>query len=120
MNDDVEILHIITEPTRYEILCLLLRHTYCVRALARKLGISEPAVSQHMNVFKRYGLVTGQKYGYQMHYRVERERVLAALESVSAAFNMRLYDDENAVSRSCTCEFASECSRSRKIYGGEQ
>ena len=84
MNDDVEIVHIITEPTRFAILCLLIDHNYCVRALARKLNISEPAISQHMNVFKRYDLVTWKKLGYQVHYHVKRERVVQALSGLTS------------------------------------
>ena len=43
---DLELLHIITMPTRYQILMLLLNHHYCGKALSAKLGISESAVSQ--------------------------------------------------------------------------
>ena len=38
---DLELLHIITMPTRYQILMLLLYHHYCGKALSSKLGISE-------------------------------------------------------------------------------
>lgn len=111
MNDDVEIVRVITEPTRYAIMCLLLKHNYCVRALARKLGISEPAVSQHMNVFKRYGIVTGHKLGYQVHYRIDRERITAALASVTGTLST--CDSDEKLSRFCTCEFSEECSRKK-------
>ena len=49
---DLELLHIITMPTRYQILMLLLNHHYCGKALSAKLGISESAVSQHLQVLK--------------------------------------------------------------------
>ncbi len=49
---DLELLHIITMPTRYQILMLLLNHHYCGKALSSKLGISESAVSQHLQVLK--------------------------------------------------------------------
>ena len=55
---DLELLHIITMPTRYQILMLLLNHHYCGKALSAKLGISESAVSQHLQVLKNCGLVT--------------------------------------------------------------
>ena len=120
MNDDVEIVHIITEPTRFAILCLLIDHNYCVRALARKLNISEPAISQHMNVFKRYDLVTWKKLGYQVHYHVKRERVVQALSGLTSVFNLNLEGYENELSRTCTCEFAEECSCRRKRLSGEE
>ena len=120
MNDDVEIVHIITEPTRFAILCLLIDHNYCVRALARKLNISEPAISQHMNVFKRYDLVTWKKLGYQVHYHVKRERVVQALSGLTSVFNLNLEGSENELNRACTCEFADECSCRRKRLSGEE
>ena len=120
MNDDVEIVHIITEPTRFAILCLLIDHNYCVRALARKLNISEPAISQHMNVFKRYDLVTWKKLGYQVHYHVKRERVVQALSGLTSVFNLNLEGHENELNRACTCEFADECSCRRKRLSGEE
>ncbi len=41
---DIELLHTITMPTRYQILMLLLEHHYCGKALAAKIGISEAAI----------------------------------------------------------------------------
>lgn len=43
-----ELIRAIGEPMRLRILELLTRRQYCVRSLARMLGISEPAVSQHL------------------------------------------------------------------------
>lgn len=113
MNQEVEIVHAITEPMRYAILCLLMEHDYCVRALARKLGISEPAVSQHMNVLKRYSLVEGRKLGYQVHYKVVRQRLSDALKAVARQLTSECAERE--LTRNCSCEFVDEC-----IRGGRQ
>ena len=48
--DYVQIIHIITEETRFHLLQLLLKHHYCVKALSKKLGISEPAISQQIRI----------------------------------------------------------------------
>ncbi|MGN1383084.1 MAG: ArsR/SmtB family transcription factor, partial [Eubacterium sp.] len=45
---------------------------FCVRALSRRLGISEAAVSQHVKVLKKAGLIEGEKRGYFVHYTVNR------------------------------------------------
>ena len=58
---NIELLHIITMPTRYQILMLLLEHHYCGKALAAKIGISESAISQHLQILKDCGMVTGQR-----------------------------------------------------------
>ena len=67
----------LSDPTRYKIFLLLLERHHCSRSLAQALGISEPAVSQHMAVLKDCGLVVGVRHCRHIHYVVD-ERVLAA------------------------------------------
>ena len=69
------------DETRMRIFRLLLQRSYCVGALARKLGISESAVSQHLKLMREAGLITGEKRGYHMHYAVDR----SAAESMAAS-----------------------------------
>lgn len=106
---DLELLHIITMPTRYQILMLLLNHHYCGKALSAKLGISESAVSQHLQVLKNCGLVTGLRIDYQMHYQVNKDLMLRAVNTLCQALSeteKTHWDQE-----SCDCEFAASCSR---------
>lgn len=77
-----ELIRAIGEPMRLRILELLTRRQYCVRSLARMLGISEPAVSQHLRVMREAGLVTVEKLGYHSHYRLVPE----ALEQLGEQF----------------------------------
>lgn len=70
------------EPTRFSVFQNLLIRKHCVRSLARKLGITESAVSQHMKVLKEAGLVYGERYGYHIHYLPKQE----ALDELSRAF----------------------------------
>ena len=67
--DNIEAVQVMTHPTRFQLMQLLGRHPYCVKALAKKLGISESAVSQHMNVLKKYGIVSGVRMGYPLYNR---------------------------------------------------
>lgn len=71
--DRTLVLKAIADESRMKIMTLLLRHNYCVRALARKLEISEAAVSQHLKVLREAGLLVGEKKGYFMHYDVNRD-----------------------------------------------
>ena len=85
--DRLLVLKAISDKTRMKILALLLKHNYCVRALARNLGLAEATVSQHLKVLREAGLLTGEKRGYFMHYDVERKvlRELAAdIEALAA------------------------------------
>ena len=71
--DRTLVLKAIADETRMKVLTLLLRHSYCVRALARKLGLTEPTISQHLKILKEAGLLRGEKKGYFMHYDVNRD-----------------------------------------------
>ncbi|NLC12189.1 MAG: winged helix-turn-helix transcriptional regulator [Firmicutes bacterium] len=80
--EKVQILKALSDETRYQILNLLLTHDYCVGALSDNLGISKAAVSQHLGVLKKAGLVKGEKRGYWTHYAVVREPLLQLAEEL--------------------------------------
>ena len=107
--DTIEILHIITDSTRFRLLQLLLEHHYCVKALAKKLGISESAVSQHMKILKKYQIVQGTKIGYQMHYQVDREKICVVLKDLLQQFSQYPMEIELSENWHCSCEFIAEC-----------
>ena len=55
--DTLAMLKLLGEPTRLAILNALLERKHCVRSLARTLGITESAVSQHLKRMREAGLV---------------------------------------------------------------
>lgn len=80
MNDKttaniVQALKVLSDSTRFELLKALLTRDLCVGALARRLGISEAAASQHLAKLREAGFVRGEKRGYWTHYVVEPERL---------------------------------------------
>ena len=72
----IEVLKAIAEDTRMKIITMLLDGSLCVGCMAKRLGISEAAVSQHIKVLRRAGLVTGRRKGYFIHYSLEKEKLL--------------------------------------------
>jgi len=62
-------------PVRLEILGLIADRPLCVNAITGFLRISQPAVSQHLAVLRRAGLVRGDKSGYMVHYSLDRTRL---------------------------------------------
>lgn len=64
------------DETRFKILRLLLSHDLCVGALAKRLRISEGAISQHLQVLRKAGLVQGEKRGYWTHYAVQTDMLV--------------------------------------------
>ena len=107
--DDLKLIHVITDETRFHLLQLLMKHHFCVKALSKKLGISEPAVSQQIRILKQYQLVTGVKIGYQMHYRVNSDLISSAMARFSKQMMMVPALPELVHDTDCTCEFEAEC-----------
>ena len=74
------------EP-RAKIVSLLCGRYLCAGALARILDITPGAVSQHLNVLKDCGLVTGERRGYFMHYRITEDAHERARKALDALFD---------------------------------
>jgi DNA-binding transcriptional ArsR family regulator len=75
MNDAPDFLFsALADPTRraiFERLCR--RGEQTVGALTAQAGVSQPAVSKHLGVLKRAGLVTDRHEGRQTHYSARLE-----------------------------------------------
>ena len=71
----VQALKTLADETRLNLVKLLLTHDLCVGALAKRLAVSEAAISQHLKQLREAGLVKGEKRGYWTHYSVEREKL---------------------------------------------
>jgi DNA-binding transcriptional ArsR family regulator len=77
----------LADEKRLKILRILLTSDLCVGALANHLGVSKPAVSQHLRILRKAGLVKGEKRGYWTHYGVDRQaltKIAAELNALSA------------------------------------
>jgi DNA-binding transcriptional ArsR family regulator len=76
------------DPTRRQTFELLREGPQSVGALADKLPVSRPAVSQHLRVLKDAGLVRDEQVGTRRVYRVDP----ASLEALRAYVD-ELWDD---------------------------
>lgn len=134
-------LKLLADETRFQIVTLLLKHDFCVGALARQLGISEAAVSQHIRILRKGGLLKGEKRGYWTHYAVDREmleliaeqfRKLAKLSADKQDGCLRdesgQADGRRSAQCKCSCgpakkltDLAGKCGRKqRRTYRGGQ
>ena len=70
----------LADPTRLRLIRVLAHQPVdfplCVNALAGRLGVSQPAVSQHLHVLRSVGLVRAVRRGPRVHYYLDRERFL--------------------------------------------
>lgn len=66
-------LKVFSVDARVRILQLLKCKAMCVNALATHLNMTQGAVSQHLRIIRDAGLVTDEKHGYYVHYRLNKE-----------------------------------------------
>ena len=68
----------LSDPTRVRLINILASQmgdrALCVGALAMRLGVSQPAVSQHLRVLRGLGLVRAERRGLRVHYLLDRQR----------------------------------------------
>ena len=81
----------LADPTRLKLIKLLGQQhepdALCVNALAGLLGVTQPAVSQHLRVLKSVGLVKGERRGYHVHYLVDMDAVNRYHKMVEETFS---------------------------------
>ncbi|WP_075997444.1 ArsR/SmtB family transcription factor [Salaquimonas pukyongi] len=93
----------LADPTRRAIFERLCRKgDQTVKALTGHAGISQPAVSKHLGVLKRAGLVADRQNGRQTHYSPQLD-ALAPLsdwtERMAAFWEQRFDDLEDLLKR---------------------
>ncbi len=78
------------DPTRRAIFERLAGHPCSVRELADLMPVSRPAVSQHLKVLKRSGLVVDRAAGTRRIYRVDPAGVAAMREYLDQMWDAAL------------------------------
>ena len=75
MEELIKIFKALSNSNRLKIFMFLSRRTLCVNALVNCLGISQPAVSQHLRILREANLIKAEKKGYWVHYSANKEEV---------------------------------------------
>jgi len=71
MRDQVKVFKALSSESRLRILRLFKEHPQCVNAVATRLDMTQPAVSQHLRLLREAGLIRAEKRGNWMHYRID-------------------------------------------------
>jgi DNA-binding transcriptional ArsR family regulator len=77
--DLAETFRALADSTRAKILHLLAERSLCVCDLAQAVGVSEPAVSQHLRLLRSLRMVRGHRQGKMVYYSLEDAHVRALL-----------------------------------------
>jgi len=72
----------LAHPARLRLLHRLMGGDCCVGEIERCLGISQPNVSQHLKVLKEAGLITGNRMGTKICYKLADDRLRRLLAAV--------------------------------------
>jgi predicted transcriptional regulator len=73
---------------RREIVELLSRKPRSVQEIADRLPISRPAVSRHLRILDRAGLVSDEQVGTRRLYRLERRYLTQVWSEVASRFKL--------------------------------
>ncbi len=71
-----EVFKALGDPTRLRIIRMLaskMENNICVVDLAKRLGITQPAVSQHIKVLKSIGILKPNRKGFRVHYSIDAD-----------------------------------------------
>jgi DNA-binding transcriptional ArsR family regulator len=71
----------LSSVVRRKILAYLSHAEMTAGEIAARFEISKPAVSQHLNVLENAGLVTSEKRGQYVHYRLVEDSLVNTLNS---------------------------------------
>ena len=78
-----EVFSALADPTRREILVALAAGDRSVTELAEPFDVSLPAVSKHLSVLERAGLITREREGRVRRCHLEAEPLAGALEWIA-------------------------------------
>jgi DNA-binding transcriptional ArsR family regulator len=82
------LLKLLANPQRLRVLCLLADGEYSVSELNERIGLSQPALSQHLSKLRDNGLVKTRRESQTIYYRLNSEpvrRLIASLQGIYSA-----------------------------------
>ncbi len=95
MKDEVkrmaEVFKALGDPTRLRIIKILAtspESTVCVADLAKRLGVTQPATSQHIRILKQVDILEPKKVGFRTYYHLNANALKAYRDDVNILLEM--------------------------------
>ncbi|MDM8008656.1 MAG: metalloregulator ArsR/SmtB family transcription factor [Phycisphaerae bacterium] len=82
LEQSAAVMRVLAHPHRLRICELLMAGRVSVNDLAQHLHIASNAVSQHLNMMKAHGLLTCEREGKTVYYRVSDPRPVWLLQCI--------------------------------------
>ena len=73
---------VFSNPTRLEILNLLRDEESSVTELIRKTKLSQANISQHLSIMKSKGIVTSNRKGKNIYYKLKNPKIIKAFDII--------------------------------------
>jgi DNA-binding transcriptional ArsR family regulator len=84
-SDDDDLWEAMADPTRRKLLDLLVARGHATATtLTADMPVSRQAISKHLVVLERVGLIDGHRQGREVRYEVREARLAEATEALSA------------------------------------
>jgi DNA-binding transcriptional ArsR family regulator len=80
IEDAAKLLEMLAQPHRLRILCILSEGEQSVLSLAKKTGLSQPAMSHHLRKLRDSGLVETRRKAQTIFYSLSGSEVSAILD----------------------------------------
>ena len=84
VNPQERVFAALASPPRRRALAFLAQTALSTTDLAARFGMSAPAVSRHLAVLQRAGLVSAERQGQRVLYRLNRDALLDALAGLAS------------------------------------
>lgn len=79
VNNPHRIFHALASLPRRRMIAFLSQTALSTADLAERFAMSRPAISRHLSVLERAGLIAGERQGQRVLYRLKRDALLGAL-----------------------------------------
>jgi len=84
VNSDEAVFAALASAPRRQVIAFLAQTALSTSDLAGRFGVSAPAMSRHLAVLQRAGLVSTERQGQRVLYRLNREVLLDALAGMAS------------------------------------
>jgi len=114
LSDDDDLWEAMADPTRRKLLDLLVAQGHATATtLTAEMPVSRQAISKHLLVLQRVGLIDGHRQGREVRYEVREQRLAEATGALSEVANRwdrrlraikRLAEQAHAADRSTSAD----------------
>lgn len=93
-----EVCKTLSNPVRLRIIDELQDGELTVGALAKKLGVRQAHLSQHLSILRQRGVVAARKDGVNVYYRIANPKIIKACNLIREVLMEHLQKDQRMLS----------------------